>query len=341
MRLLRLMLAPVAALAFATWSGAGMAQTKITIGHVIGGDGFHIPSYVAFDKGFFKEEGLDAEFVEMQAKGQVTSVLAGNLNFAPIPSGGSQAALSGAKMMYVVGESLKSQWTVTVRPEITKPEDLKGKTLGYGRAGGGDYDEADAVLSRFYHMNVGRDYKVISFQGEQERIAAMVNGDIQGASLSIPHAAVAINAGMKVLLRTGDYIPRAGGTIWTMKDYADKNPEVIKKMIRAIAKAVMYFRDNKEGSIEVLKHHLGIKSDAEAGIIWDQLHNAFGAELPEDLFRNIFESRRQTMIAARQWPADKPLPDVEQFLNRKLLDSALKEMNYVPTKLDAPAKTTN
>jgi ABC-type nitrate/sulfonate/bicarbonate transport system substrate-binding protein len=318
---------------------ANAQQTKITIGKVIGGDGFHIPTYVAMDKGFFKAEGLDARFIELQGKAQVTSVLSGNLDCAPIPSGGSQAALSGAAIEYIVGESLKSQWTITVRKEINKPEDLKGKTLGYGRAGGADYDEAEAVLHRFYHMDVGKDYKVISFQGEQERIAAMINGDIQGASLSIPHAATAINAGLKVLLRTGDYIPRAGGTIWCMRSFVEKNPETVKKIIRAIAKAVMYFRDNKEGSIPVLKNQLGIKTDQEAGIIWDQLHDAFGAEVPKDLFRHIFESRRLTMIAARQWPESKPLPDPEQFLARNLLESTLKEMNYVPTKLEAPTKT--
>jgi ABC-type nitrate/sulfonate/bicarbonate transport system substrate-binding protein len=335
MRILRFLLAPAAAivLSLAAFVGAAQAQTKITIGKVIGGDGFHIPTYVAMDQGFYKEEGLDARFVELTGKAQVTAVLSGNLDFAPIPSGGSQAALSGAAIMYVVGESLKSQWTITVRKEINKPEDLKGKTVGYGRAGGADYDEAEAVLHRFFKMDVGKDYKVISFQGEPERIAALVNGDIQGASLSIPHAATALNAGLKVLLRTGDYIPRAGGTIWTMKAYADKNPETIKKFIRAIAKGVTYFRENKQGSVAVLKHHLGIKTDEEAGIIWDQLHDAFGAEIPKDLFRHIFESRRLTMIAARQWPENKPLPDPEQFLARDLLESTLKEMNYVPTKM--------
>ena len=212
--------------------------------------------------------------------------------------------------MYIVGESLKSQWTITTRQEINKPEDLKGKVLGYGRQGGADYDEAEAVLHRFFHMDVGKDYKVISFQGEPERIAAMSNNDIQGASLSIPHAAVAQQAGLKVLLRTGDYIPRAGGTIWCSADFVQKNPETVKKIIRAIAKSVMYFRTNKEGSIAVLRHHIGsIKTDQEAGLIWDQLHNTFGAEVPKDLFREIFESRRLTMIAARQWPEDKPLPD--------------------------------
>ncbi len=345
MRMFRLLLASAATIAFALAFAlapplnANAQQTKVTIGKVIGGDGFHIPTYVALDEGFYKAEGLDASLLELDPRSQVTGVLSGNLDCAPIPSGGAQAALSGAKIMYIVGESLKSQWTITTRPEINKAEDLKGKTLGYGRQGGADYDEAQAVLHRFFHMDAGKDYKVISFQGEPERIAAMANNDIQGASLSIPHAAVAQQAGLKVLLRTGDYIPRAGGTIWCSQAFVEKNPETVKKIIRAIAKAVMYFRDNKQGSIAVLRHHIGsIKSDAEAGLIWDQLHNSFGAEVPKDLFREIFKSRRLTMIAARQWPEDKPLPDPEQYLARNLLDPTLKEMNYVPAKLDAPAK---
>jgi ABC-type nitrate/sulfonate/bicarbonate transport system substrate-binding protein len=339
--MLRYLLVPAAALALAlpVATTAQAQQTKITIGKVIGGDGFHVPTYIALDQGFFKAEGLDASLMELDPRSQVTGVLSGNLDCAPIPSGGAQAALSGAKITYIVGESLKSQWTITSRQEISKPEDLKGKVLGYGRQGGADYDEAQAVLHRFFHMDVGRDYKVISFQGEPERIAAMTNNDIQGASLSIPHAAVAEQAGLKVLLRTGDYIPRAGGTIWCSADFVAKNPETVKKIIRSIAKAVTYFRDNKQGSIAVLRHHIGsIKTDEEAGLIWDQLHNTFGAEVPPDLFREILESRRLTMIAARQWPEEKPLPDPESFLARNLLDPTLKEMGYVPTKIDAPVK---
>jgi NitT/TauT family transport system substrate-binding protein len=342
MRMLRLPLVLVAAtiglaLSFAV---SAQAQTKLTIGKVIGGDGFHVPSYVAVDEGFFKAEGLDASLVELQAPSQVTAVLSGNLDCAPIPSGGAQAALSGAKIMYIVGESLKSQWTLTTNKDINSSEELKGKTIGLGRPGGADYDEVQAVLQRFFHMEAGKDYKVISFQGEPERIAALSNGDIQGAGLSIPHAVVAQQAGLKVLLRTGDYIPRAGGTIWCMQSFVEQHPDTVKKVIRAIAKAVMSYRTNKEGSIKVMEHHIAsIKSDKDAGLIWDQLHDAYGAEVPADLFREIIESRRQTMIAARQWPADKPLPDPESFLARNLLDSTLREMGYVPAKLTTPTKS--
>ena len=161
--------------------------------------------------------------------------------------------MSGAEIRYVVGQSLGSQWLIVARPDINKPEDLRGKMFGYGRVGAADYDEGAAVMRRAFKMEVGKDYKVISFQGEPEKIAALINGDIQAGLISVAHAPKAVNAGMKVLIRTGDHIQRAGGTIWTRKAYVDQNPDVMPKFTRAIAKAVMFYRDNKAGSIPTLK----------------------------------------------------------------------------------------
>jgi ABC-type nitrate/sulfonate/bicarbonate transport system substrate-binding protein len=333
------MLAPAAAL-FVSMSfvvGAAHADTdKIKIGRIISGSGFHIPTYIAMDHGLYKAEGLDATWVELSGRALVTAGLAGSADFIPIPSGGAQAALSGAKIKYVVGQSLKSQWTIVVPKTINKPEDLRGKTIGYGRQGSADYDEGAAVLLRAFNMQVGKDYKVISFQGETDRIAALINGDIQGALLSVPHAVKAVTAGMKILIRTGDYIPRAGGTVWALQEFVEQNPEATKKFIRATARGVMFFRDNKPGSVQTLKKYLGITSDDEAGHVWEQLRDSFGAELPPKLFAQIIESRIETMKAARQWPEDRPMPDPESFVVRQTLDSTLKDMRYVPTKLDEP-----
>ena len=339
MGMLRFAIVLAVTCAFAALSPVGAAETltKITVGKTTGGSGFHIPTYIAMDKGFFKAEGLDASFVTLTGKALVTAGITGTVNFIPIPSGGSQAALSGAPIRYVVGESLRSQWIIATRPDIAKVQDLRDKTLGYGRPGSADYDEGAAVLSRAFKMDPGKDYKVISFPGEPERIAALINGDIQGALLSVPSAPRVVGAGMKILVRTGDYIQRAGGTIWTTKDYVDAHPDTVKKFIRAIAKAVMYYRDNKAGSLATLKEYLAVQSDKDAGVVWEETHNAFGAELPKDKFAEIFESRRQVMVKAKQWAPDKPLPDPEQFLARTLLDTTLKDMKYVPTKLDAPS----
>src|SRR5262245_64195294 len=80
---------------------------QVTIGKFIGGSGFHIPSYVAMDKGYFKAEGLDARFVSLTGKALVTAGLSGNVDLVPIPSGGAKAALSGDGIRSVVGESFK------------------------------------------------------------------------------------------------------------------------------------------------------------------------------------------------------------------------------------------
>ena len=97
-----------------------------------------------------------------------------------------------------------------------------------------------------------------------------------------------------------------------------------------------YFRDNKAGSLPSIKEHIGIQNDEHAGLVWEELRYTFAAEMPKDLFREVFESRRLDLIKAKEWPADKPLPDPEQFLARNLLDATLKEMNYAPTKTGAP-----
>jgi len=332
---MRMLRTAFAAIVLAALSLSAQAQ-KITVGKITSGSGFHVPSYVAMDKGFFKDEGLDASFITLGGRALVTAGLAGSLDFNPISSGGAQAALAGADIRYVVGQTLKSQWLIAARPDIGKPEDLRGKTIGYGRPGSADYDEGAAVLRRVFKLEVGTDYKVIAFQGETERVAALINGDIAAALISVPLAPKALNAGMKILVRTGDYIERAGGTMWARKEFAEQNPETVKKFIRAIAKGVMYYRTNRDGSIAPLRNHLGIDSDKDAGIVWDQTHNAFGAELPGEQFREMFESRRLEMIAGKQWAADKPLPDPEQYLLRAQLESTLKAMNYVPTKLDRP-----
>lgn len=309
-------------------TGDASAQTKIKVGRTTGASGFHIPAFVAMDKGFFKKEGLDARFVAMTGKALVTAGMGGAIDFVPIPGGGSQASLKGAPLRYVVGESLISQWAIVTTQDIKTVADLKGKTLGYGRPGSADYDEGEITLSQFFNMQVGRDYKVISFQGEPERVAALINGSIKGGLLSFPHAAKAQAAGFKILVRTGEYLPRVGGTFWVTEDYLKKNRATVKKFIRAIAGATQYLRNNKAGSVDVIQKYFAIDSAKEAGYIWDNIHDKYGPAIPMNLFRKLFEGRRNRMVKRGLWPKDKPMPDLKQFIASDVLNETLGEMGY-------------
>src|SRR5436190_3822894 len=226
-------------------AGSIVLAQPIKIGRTTGGSGFHIPSYVAIDKGFLKAEGLDANFIAATAGVLVRAAIAKEIEFVPIPGGGSEAMLKGAPLAFIVGESLISQWTITTQPEIKQVEDLKGKTIGLERPGQAAYTEAVVVLGKFFKMEPGKDYKVITFNAETDRVAALINKSIHAAILSFPHAARAEKAGLKILVKTGDYIPRFGGTFITHRDFLKEKRDVTKRFIRAMVRANDYVKANK------------------------------------------------------------------------------------------------
>ena len=302
--------------------------TPISVGRTTSASGFHIPSYIAMDAGIFKKYGMDAKYRSMSGKALLNAGIAKQIDFVPIPGGGSQAALKGAPITYLVGQSLISQWTVTAHASIKTVQDLKGKTIGLGRPGSADYDEADIVLSRNFGMEPGRDYKVISFRGEAERIAAMINGDIHAGLLTFPHAAKAKLAGFKVVLKTGKYLPRIGGSFWVHNDYLKANRKTAKAFIHAMAEAAEYMKNNKEGSIDVIQKYFAMKDRREAEGVWEEVFDQYGPDMPEALVKSLFESRVKRMIAKNLWPKDKPLPDVEKFVARDLLTETLRERGY-------------
>lgn len=309
------------------FAGNSSLAQSVKIGRTTGGSGFHIPSYVAIDRGFLKAEGLDATFISATAGVLVRATIAKEIEFSPIPGGGSEAMLKGAPLVFFAGESLISQWTLTTTPDIKRVEDLRGKTLGLGRPGSADYSEMVVTLGQHFHMQPGKDYKVISFTGEPDRIAALIQGSIQGGVLSFPHAARAEKEGMKILLRTGDYIPRLGGTFLTHKDFLREKRDVVKRFTRGLIKAEDYIKANKKGTMEVIAKYFEIKDAKVVESIYNQVYDKFSPEMPPDLIKDLFESRTTPELG---WPQGKPLPDLNQFVDRSIVNEVLKEMGRKP-----------
>ena len=312
---------------FILTAGGYSSAQSVKVGRTVGGSGFHIPSYVAVDRGFLKAEGLDPNFIAATAGVLVRATIAKEIEFTPIPGGGSEAMLKGAPLVFFVGESLVSQWTLTTTPDIKRVEDLKGKTLGLGRPGSADYSEMVITLGKHFNMQPGKDYKVISFTGEPDRVAALIQGSIQGGILSFPHAARAEKEGMKILMRTGDYIPRLGGTFLTHKDFIKEKRDVVKRFTRGIIKATDYIRENKKGAMEVIQKYFEIKDTKIVESIYNQVYDKYSPEMPPNLIKDLFESRTTPELG---WPQGKPLPDLDQFVDRSIVNEVLKEMGRKP-----------
>jgi len=53
----------------------------------------------------------------------------------------------------------------------------------------------------------------------------------------------------------------------------------------------------------------------------------YSPEIPPDLIKDIFESRTTPGLG---WPQGKPLPDLNQFVDRSIVNEVLKEMGRKP-----------
>jgi ABC-type nitrate/sulfonate/bicarbonate transport system substrate-binding protein len=163
-------------------------------------------------------------------------------------------------------------------------------------------------------------------------VAALINKSIQAAILSFPHAARAERAGMKILVKTGDYIPRLGGTFITHRDFLKEKRDVTKKFIRAMVRANDYVKAHKQGTIEVIQKYFEIKDVPLAEGIYKQVATAFGPEIPHDLLMELFQSRttRRLMAGGKPPTSSSLSPATLNVVRRRWDEGDEQESNLPP-----------
>ena len=91
----------------------------------------------------------------------------------------------------------------------------------------------------------------------------------------------------------------------------------------------------------VIQKYFGIKDAKEAGFIWDNVHDQYGPDIPAPLFQKLFESRRLRMVSRGLWPKEKPLPDIEKFVARDVLNDELRKLGYFLQPPPMPSGKSN
>ncbi|MGH7784107.1 MAG: ABC transporter substrate-binding protein, partial [Candidatus Binatia bacterium] len=104
-----------------------------------------VPSYsmslVAFmaakDRGYYRQEGLDVNFVLMPAPIASRALIAGNVDFATVGGSALTASLGGAPLRLLFSSFSRSLFWLYSRPDIADVKALKGKKVGVSGIGAG------------------------------------------------------------------------------------------------------------------------------------------------------------------------------------------------------------
>ncbi|MSP39079.1 MAG: hypothetical protein EXR70_11365 [Deltaproteobacteria bacterium] len=112
------------------------AQTKSNLSSSVTSESMtHV--WVARERGLFKKYGVDMQFILMPRNPlAIAALLAGEIDAAIIGPGHLvNAGLSGAEVVGIANFNQKLDFRLNTRPEIKKPEDLRGKRIAVSGPG--------------------------------------------------------------------------------------------------------------------------------------------------------------------------------------------------------------
>jgi ABC-type nitrate/sulfonate/bicarbonate transport system substrate-binding protein len=222
---------------------------------------FSIPSrsiaavdlYIAKERGFFREEGLDVDIVQIRGNVAIAAALSGQVQ-ATNGIGTVIRALERSDLpLKILTVSLKRNlfWLVA-RQGITSVSQLKGKILGTTTFGGSQHTAATRLI-RKGGVDPDKDLTVVVAGDVPAQLQSLISGAIDVAALSPPTVILARDKFHMNILGSAmeDVANLQNGTAVTEKLLRD-NRGLLKRILRARAKANRYFWENESGTSEVL-----------------------------------------------------------------------------------------
>ena len=218
---------------------------------------------MAMHKGFFKEEGLDIQVAYFTSGAEMTSALAaGQLqlgSFGDFPTVNMIASNLPVKIITSVAEISGTQQLV-VKEGINKPEDLKGKKIALTVGSSAE----SLFASTLANYKIPLDSVEVLNMSAPEQVAAMARGDVDGITVWQPYVLRAKNqaGGHAMISALKSFIPGMEGplnfyaaysVLVVRNEFLAKNPNTMKKILRAMKKAEEYINANKDDTAKTME----------------------------------------------------------------------------------------
>jgi ABC-type nitrate/sulfonate/bicarbonate transport system substrate-binding protein len=173
--------------------------------------------------------------------------------------GNVRAYVQGATDIVFIG-GVKNILTHNIvgKPDIKRPEDLRGKKIGIGRIGSNTHYFVVQALRRF-GMDANRDVLPIQTGGGPETVTALLSGGVDAASLTAPGDSRAVAQGYRIVINGPDLrIPYTATSFVTLRSLIAKRGPVIGRFMRVMADASKILFNDKAFVYKVLGKYLRV-----------------------------------------------------------------------------------
>jgi ABC-type nitrate/sulfonate/bicarbonate transport system substrate-binding protein len=268
------------------------------------------PFQVAAVKGFFKEEGLDVEMIQVNPRLGAMAVMNGDLDFTSTFGSTLRGVLQGLPLKFVAVSVKKSEHFLVARRDIKDVSELKGKKIAVSTLLGTDQIAAEEIL-RSKGFNPAQ-LQPLAVGDAPLRAQALRTGLVDASSISSPHDLLLKDEGFNVLGGPEDVkyaLPTSGLAVGHR--FLQEKPQWIKQLLRALLKAHRFIFENRQETVNIMMRWLSQSPEMAAHSYQLSLVSlARNGEITDYEWERLTEGK-------------KPLADVRDFT---LLRQAQKEL---------------
>jgi len=271
---------------------------KIVIGYS-GISPSQAPAWMAQEGGFFRKYGLDVQLIFVESGSRTVQTLISGDVIAAQVAGTSviQSNLQGSGVVMIGGFLNTMDYKFMVSRDITRPDQLKGKTLAVSRAGSSS-DFATRYALEKYGLVPDKDVTILQIGSQPARFAALQSGKIHGVMIAIPLTATATKMGLNTLAdlqMLGLEYQHTGLAV--SQNTLKTQPELVRNMLKAFVEGIHFMKTHRKEAIGILTKY--IKTD------------------DADALQEAYESIGQALIPEKPYPTMKGIQIILREMGAK------------------------
>jgi ABC-type nitrate/sulfonate/bicarbonate transport system substrate-binding protein len=220
--------------------------------------------WVARDRGFFQRNGLELQFIQMPRSAlSVAALIAGEIDMAIIGGGHLlNAATGGGDVVGIANFVQRLDYRFIGRPEIKRPEDLRGKRIAISGTGAVSH-----IVSLLALQKLGLDpnqekITLLTIPGtELNRRIALESGSVDATSLNGSIGDLYARKGYRLLFNfqgSGIIVPQT--VLATTRRTIAAKPQVVEGYLKAFIEAIAYLVEptNKAAVVRIIASNLRV-----------------------------------------------------------------------------------
>jgi len=298
------------------------------------------PLWITHERGFFRKYGLDVEMVFIESGSTaVQSLISKEVAFAQMAGAGAiQSRLRGSDVVMIAGFLNTMDYQLMVDKSITRPEQLKGKTLAVSRVGSSSDFATRYALDKF-GLTPQKDVTILEIGSQPARFAALESGKVHAAMIAVPSTLKAKALGFHTLAdlqMLGLEYQHTG--LATTQALIKSRPDLVRNVMKAYVEGIHYYKTHRAESMAILGKYLKTTDADVLAEVYEHLGALLTPEKPYPTLRGIDIMLREMSAKDAKAKARRPEDFVDLTFIKELDSSGFIDRLYKNQPVAAPRR---